>query len=197
MNTSIVNLFTTETIPQIILVFGVFWYLIQTYLGYRFVKLMVAIVGFAIGFVIGFSVTLAFYQKDAYLPTVIGIVIGIVLALIGFWLYLVGVFIFCGAMAAGAVSYLPLEQQGTQNVIRIILCIAAFVLVGILAVKFSQLVIIVITSVSGALGATRLLATPFPVLDSNLLIRIAVIAAIAISGFVVQKLTAKRRERRG
>lgn len=180
-----------DSITQIILVFSVAFYLAEAYMGYRCIKVMVAIAGFFVGFLVGFIMTIRFYQQDAYLPTVIGIIAGILLALVAFRLYLIGVFIFCGATAAGAVAKLPIPSEGGGTILRIVLCIAAFVIVGILAVKFSKLCIIVITAVTGAVNAGNLLCTPFPVMAENILIRIAVIAVIAISGILIQKLTSK------
>ncbi len=174
---------------QIALVFSVAFYLVEAYMGYRCIKVLIAIVGFFLGFMIGFMVTMRFYLQDAYLPTVIGLLAGILLAIVAFRLYLIGVFIFCGATAAGAAAQLPILQDNT--VLQIIMWVAVFVIVGILAVKFSKMCIIVITAVTGAVSAGNLLCTPFPVMESNFLIRIAVIAVIAISGILVQKLTAK------
>ena len=188
MNSDLI--FTAENIAQIVLVFGVCFYLVETWFGYRFMKALVAIVGFFAGFTIGFVIAMRLYQKDAYIPAVAGILVGILLALVAFKLYLVGVFLYCGSIAAGAVAQLPINGEYW---LKLVLCAAAFIVVGILAVRFARLAIILITSISGAFGAVNLLRTPVVQLDSNLLLRLAVIAAIAVSGILIQQLTAKNR----
>lgn len=187
------TIFTAEALAQIVLVFSVAFYLVECYLGYRCIKALVAIVGFLLGFVIGFGLSARIYTADYYLPAVVGILAGILLALLAFKLYLLGVFIFCGSVAAGAVSNLPLSGEGFPSVLKIILCIAAFVVVGILGVKFSKMCIIIITALSGAVSATNLLATPVAAIGENVGIRIAVIAIFAVSGIVIQRITAKKK----
>lgn len=186
------SMFSIDAITQIILVFAVTFYLIECFFGYKCIKAFVLIIGFLIGFAVAFSVSSAIYNKDAYIPSVIGMAAGILLALIAFKLYLVGVFIFCGSIAAQAVSRLPLSQEGMQNILRIVLCIIAFVAIGVLAVKFAKFCIICVTAIFGAINAINLLRTPVAVLDENVIIRFAVIAVVAIAGIMIQKITTGR-----
>ncbi len=186
------SLFSIDAITQIILVFSVTFYLVECFFGYKCIKAFVLIIGFLTGFVAAFYVSSAFYNKDAYIPSVIGMAAGILLALIAFKLYLVGVFIFCGSVAAQAVLRLPLSQEGMQNILRIILCIIAFVVIGVLAVKFAKFCIICVTAIFGAINAINLLRTPVAVLNDNIMIRFAVIAVVAIAGIMIQRITTGR-----
>lgn len=188
---SYLNLFSADTWYQIYIVFAVAFYLLECYMGYRLIKGFSAVVGFILGFVIAFSIAAGMYTSDAYIPAIIGICAGIGLALVAFKLYLVGVFIYCGAVASSAVLRLPLSQTGSTGVLLIVLCIAAFVVVGILAVKFSRMCIIAVTSVTGAINAANLLREPLVLIDTNVVLRIAVIALIAVTGILVQRLTTK------
>mgnify|MGYP004426406743 CR=1 FL=1 len=190
--TSYFSLFSLEAITQIIMVFSVAFYFVECFFGYKCIKVFVLIAGFLIGFLVGFFITLSFYLNDAYIPAAVGIGVGILLALVAFKLYLVGVFIFCGAIAAQAVTCLPLSGDGAEGIIKTVLCIAAFIVVGILAVKFAKLCIVLVTAVTGAINAINLLRTPIAVLDNNTIIRFAVIAAVAIAGITVQRLTTRR-----
>ncbi len=185
------NLININMWSQMVLVFAVAFYLVECFMGYKAIKWLVAIVGFIIGFLIGFIVTGQMYTNDFYIPTIVGIAAGIGLALVAFKLYLVGVFIFCGAVACRAIAHLPFGDDQTQSILKLVLCIAAFVIVGILAVKFAKFCIIAITAVTGSINAVNLLKTPIVMLDSNTILRIAVIALLAIVGILIQKATNK------
>ena len=136
------NLFSPETWSQVFLVFSVAFYLLQCYAGYKCIKWLVAVVGFVVGFLIGFFVSAGVFTQDAYIPAVIGIAAGIGLAFVAFKLYLVGIFIYCGSIAYQAVMSLPIPNEGSYAVLSAVLGIAAFIIVGILAVKFSKLCLI-------------------------------------------------------
>lgn len=187
------NLFSLETWNEIFLVLSAAFYLIECFFGYKCIKALVAVVGFIVGFVLGFSISAGYFTDAAYIPALIGIAAGILLALIAFKLYLVGVFIFCGTVAFQAVGRLPLNADGAQEMLKSVLCIAAFIIVGILAVKFSKWCIILITSITGSINAINLLRTPIPSLDSNTVLRIAVIALVAVCGIMVQRAMNGRR----
>ena len=176
---------------QITLVFAVAFYLFECFMGYKAIKWLVAIVGFVVGFLVGFFVTAGMYTNDYYIPTVVGIFAGIALALIAFKLYLVGVFIFCGTVACRAVANLPLGDDQTQSILKAVLCLAVFIVVGILAVKFAKFCIMAVTAITGSINAINLLRTPVVILDQNTVLRIAFIVLIAIMGIIIQKATNK------
>ncbi len=180
-----------EVITQMILVFTAAFYLLQCFWGYKFIKAYIAISGFVVGFMAGFFISFDYYTADAYVPTVIGIVAGAVLAVIAFKLYLLGVFILCGALAASAVSRLPFGSEGSDNIVKIALCVIAFIIVGILAVKFAKMCIILVTAIGGAINAINIISTPVQVLDENTLIRIAAIAILSAAGIIVQRIITK------
>ncbi len=189
---SFINLFPFDNISQIFLVFSIAFYLVECYAGYKCIKAFVAIVGFLIGFAVGFLAMSKVYTQNAYIPAVIGLIAGVVLAIVAFKLYLFGVFILCGALAARAVLQLPFGDGGTWATLRVVVCIAAFLIVGILAVKFAKLCIILVTSITGAVNAVTLLGTPVEALGANMVLRIAVTAFVAITGILVQRATTKK-----
>jgi hypothetical protein len=188
---SYLNLFSFETWNQIFIVFSIAFYLLECYMGYKGIKWLVAIVGFLIGFLLGFLISAGTFTQNAYLPTIIGIAAGVGLAFISFKLYLVGVFIYCGSMAFRVVAYLPFEKDGAQGAIQAVLCIAAFIIVGILAVKFARTCIIAVTAITGSINAVNLMCTPIAVLAENMILKIAVIVLIAVTGILVQRATTK------
>jgi hypothetical protein len=185
------NLLSFETWNQVFLVFSVAFYLLQCYAGYKCVKWLVAVVGFGVGFMIGFFVSAGYFTQAAYIPAAIGIGAGIGMAFLAFRLYLVGIFIYCGYAAYSAVSNLPIENEGSMAVLRAVLCIGAFIIVGILAVKFAKLCIIAVTAITGSINAVNLLRTPIEALDENTVLRIAVIILIAVTGIIIQRMTTK------
>ncbi len=76
-----------------------------------------------------------------------------------------------------------------MSVLKLILCIAAFIIVGILGVKFARLCIIAVTSITGAINAVGLLATPIAVLGTDIVTKVIVIIMIAATGMIVQRMT--------
>ena len=190
--TALENYLSPENIGQIVLVFTVAYYLVQCFFGYRLMKAFVAVIGFILGFAIVFVLVGKFYTQDAYIPTAVGILAGVCVALIALRLYLMGVFIFCGALAAGAVSYIPMIQDESQELIKFVLSIVAFVVVGILAVKLSEFFIILVSAVFGSIKAIHTLSTVVVAWDENLLLRIAVITFVAVLGIAIQKLMTRK-----
>lgn len=185
------NLLSADTWGQIALVFSVAFYLLEVYVGYKGIKWLVAVVGFLIGFLIGFFASAGVFTQNGYVPAAIGIGSGVLLALAAFKLYMVGVFIYCGSLASQAVTHLPLGNDGAQGAVQVVLCIAAFIIVGILAVKFAKSCIIAVTAITGSINAVNLLCTPIPALEANFVLRIAVIILIAVTGIIVQRATTK------
>jgi hypothetical protein len=177
---------------QVILVFTVAIALLQCFFGYRLLKAWVAIIGFLVGFVIGFGVAMYNIGGEAYLPAVIGIVAGILLALVAFKLYLVGVFIYCGAIAFSAVQTIPFPENQTWDIVLIVLGVIAFLVAGILAVRFSRPCIIAVTAISGAFNAVDALKTPVAALGENEGLKILAGVALAALGIVIQFLTTKK-----
>ena len=105
-------------------------------------------------------------------------------------------FVFCGFIAFAAVRTITLPDEQVWNIVLMVLAVAAFVVAGILAVKFSRPCIIAITAVSGAFNAVHSLKTPIPVLGSNYALGLVVTLVIAALGIAVQFATTKEVSRR-
>lgn len=174
-------------LEQIIVVLGIAYYLMQCFAGYKLIKISIAISSFLTGFMLGLVISTRYFDAASYLPATIGLIAGILLAFLGFKLYLAGVFILCGSLAAYAVSLIPFPQDGSLSVLEIILTLLAFVVVGILGVKFAKGCIILVTSVTGAISAVNLLKTPVPALQENMIISIVLIVVLAIFGILIQR----------
>ena len=171
----VLNDFMTK-FGQVAVVFSVAFALLQCFLGYRLLKVWVTVIGFLVGFALGFGISSVLIKGEAYLPAVIGLVAGFI--------------------AFAAVRTIPLPDEQVWNIVLMVLAVAAFVVAGILAVKFSRPCIIAITAVSGAFNAVHSLKTPIPVLGSNYALGLVVTLVIAALGIAVQFATTKEVSRR-
>ena len=169
---------------QIMLVFSVALALLQCFSGYRLLKFWIGVIGFLAGFVLGFGISSSTIAGEAYLPAVIGLVAGIVLALVAFRLYIVGVFLYCGFMAFSAVQTISVPEGQGWNIL------AAFLGAGFLAAKFARPCIIAVTAVTGAFNAVNALRTLIPALGSDSM-RILAGVVIAAMGMAVQFFTTR------
>lgn len=182
--------FITE-FGQVLLIVSVALALLQCFFGYRLLKVWVAVVGFALGFAVGFTVSALLIGGDAYIPAAIGIVVGILAALIAFKLYLAGVFLLCGASSFLVVQSLPFPYTEAWGIVLVVLGMIAFIVVGILAVKFARPCIILVTAISGASQAVDGLRAPVEQLAENAWMGWAAVAVLAVLGIVVQFKTTK------
>ena len=175
---------------QIMLVFSVALALLQCFSGYRLLKFWIGVIGFLAGFVLGFGISSSTIAGEAYLPAVIGLVAGIVLALVAFRLYIVGVLLYCGFMAFSAVQTISVPEGQGWNILLIVLGVAAFLGAGFLAAKFARPCIIAVTAVTGAFNAVNALRTLIPALGSDSM-RILAGVVIAAMGMAVQFFTTR------
>ena len=104
-------------------------------------------------------------------------------------------FVYCGIIAAGAVNKIPFPEGDGWTVLMIALCVAAFILAGILAVKFARPCIIAVTAVTGAVSAADTLKQMFQVVAENRILVWGIILALAAAGMLVQFYTTKGAER--
>ena len=176
---------------QIITVVGIAYYLLQCFAGYRMIKISIGIMSFITGFSAAFMLAVPNFDTSSYAPAVIGLAAGVLLAFLGYKLYLAGVFILCGSLAAYAVNFIPFPQEGFYEILKVILVLLAFIVVGILGVRFAKGCIILVTAITGAINAVNLLKTPVPSLSENELIAIVLIAVLAIFGILIQRLSNK------
>ena len=175
----------------IMLVITMIFAILQCFLGYRLLKVWVAIIGFIIGFLLGLIITMAVGSNiPAWLPFVIGIGAGIVMALVAYKLYLVGVFIYAALLVFGLVYQIPVSGKNWQ-IVLLVAAIAAGIAAGILAVRFSRPLIILFSAVGGAGNFTVALAGLVPAISSNQIAFWGILAAMALVGFIIQMTTTR------
>ena len=131
--------------PALLLVAG----LIVCFFGYRLLHFTLILAGFGAGLALGFAVTRLIPGTSQVLALVIGIVCGVLGAVISTLLYKVGVFIL-GAAAGVLVAGIILSATGWH---RPVLVIAVAALgCGILTLLFERPLVSVLTALAGVLG---------------------------------------------
>ena len=185
----------SREIGQIILAFSLLFAVLQCFFGYRLLKVWIGLVGFLLGFVLGFLISGAMVEGESYLPALFGIAVGVIFALLAFKIYLIGVFLYCGALAAGAVHALPLPSEEGWNVLGIVFCVLAFLVVGFLATKFARPFIIAVTAATGAVRVTESLQGMWPQLAGNQILGWLMILALAAAGMIVQFASTKKKRK--
>ena len=195
---------TTQQIPEvlrmILTIGGTVLALLLCFTGFRMVRKWISLIGFIFGAILGYSVAAgAELGKDYwFLPLLIGAVAGIVLSTLGYKLFKMGLFVFCGAVAAGAVSVhvLPVllsgSGQGTVMSVQIILQAVVFIFAGILAVRFSRAAIILVSAIGGARIVSANAAQLMPKYFPDRMRQVYVFAGLALIGILFQFLTTKK-----
>ena len=161
--------------------------LLQCFFGYKLLRGWIALIGFLVGFFLGYVVA-SRLGATGYIPLIVAIIAGILLSIIAFKIYLVGVFIYCGTIAAGATRLIPFPEGEAWLVISFIVAVAVFVLAGFLAVKFAKPCIIGITSISGASSAAQAIQELSPEMVANRSSLLLVFGGLLLAGLVVQIL---------
>ena len=169
--------------------------LLQCYFGFRFIKFWITAAGVLIGAAAGAAVVYRFFAER---PWYVYLIIAAAAFLVGFLsykLYVIGVFLFCGIIAAAAV-YALLSGFSIDQTILYVSCGLAFLVAGALGVRFQKPLIILITAVSGAMTATRALSEIVPLLQENAGYRYILLGAFSLTGILMQFLMNRGGKRR-
>lgn len=171
--------------------------LMQCFFGYRLLRFWVTLIGGLAGFALGFGISRAQMQDaQVWIPVLIGVVAAALLGFLAFKIYLAGVFLLCGILAGAAVLTIPFPDESVWKTIRIILAIAAFIIAGILSVKFNRQVVIIVTAFSGGMQAADGIAKLAPELSANEAYPVMLGAVLVIAGLAIQFLTTRKYARR-
>ncbi len=167
------------------LVFGI----VYCFFGYKAIRVCAAIYGALIGIIAGSAIVRQFaLQSPVSLIVVIGL--AVLLALLGFFLFRVGVFIVVLLGVAGIVYPLLQSRTTLEQLIMSIIALAAGLVAAILAVIYMKPVVIVL---SAFMGAQTISSTIFTYLvhirwsrSLELLVVLAVFVLFAVIGMVYQ-----------
>lgn len=141
---------------QVVLAFSAVFALLNCFFGYKLIKIWAALAGFALGWVLGFAISLGFVENTGACA-LIGVAAGVALGAVAFFLYRVGVFLFCFYLGASfCLAFIPGWPGALAGV-------AAGILVGVLAMKFLREVLILTSAFSGGMNAANGLLALFGV----------------------------------
>lgn len=155
--------------------------------GLKLVRVLTALTGFLIGAMIGLVVSVMMELTGMTMVIVI-FACAVILALLAFFLYRVGIFFLMLEMAAGiAMGFIDVSSM-----IQLLVALVIGVVVAVLAVIYIEPVVIIITAISGGIGAGTAIAQVAGI-DSNPLIVYGISALLAIVGMVVQFMMQSRK----
>ena len=178
----------TEALAVGSLILGI----LQCFFGFRLLRFWISVTGFLLGLYLGRTISSKFISEPRYAPWLIGVVCGFLLCFFAYRIYLSGVFIFCGLLAASVIGMIPFPEGRAWKVVLYILMAGGFVLAGVLAVKFSRPAVIFITAGAGAAVSVHALALMKTNLSGNPDLQKLVIAVLFAAGAAVQFLTTRR-----
>ncbi len=167
----------------------------QCFFGYRYLRAWMALMGFLLGYVLGEAVGVSFVGAESYYRFLAGAVGGLLVALLAYKLYLIGVFLYCGSIASIAMMQVQFGEDTLMQVIRTVLCVAVFIAAGYLAVKLEKPVVILVTVVSGATAAMSALGKISESVAKDPKVFSAVYLALIGIGIVVQLINTRNMEK--
>ena len=178
----------TEVLAVGSLILGI----LHCFFGFRLLRFWISVTGFLLGLYLGRTISSDFISEPQYAPWLIGAVCGFLLCFFAYRIYLSGVFIFCGLLAASVIGMIPFPEGHAWKAVLYILMAAGFVLAGVLAVKFSRPAVIFITAGAGAVVSVHALALMKTNISGNPDLQKLVIAVLFAAGAAVQFLTSRR-----
>lgn len=146
--------------------------------GYKFNKLLIVIAAIVGGFTLGMQIT-ANLNVTETTQTLISAIIAILFGILSFKLYLLGIFLLCFSVTYGSCySLITIEN------LKIIISVIAGIIVGILAVKFTAPIMIITTSISGAITISKAILGMLSI--NSLILQLVIIILMAITGLRMQ-----------
>lgn len=162
---------------------------ISCFLGYKLLRLWMVLGGLLIGGYGGFYIT-KMYSGNTLVQVIVAVLAAIILSMISYNLYLVGVFLLCSLLGLLLSSFLLQPQSELLTLI----CVAIGVAAGALAVKFVRPMVILSTSFQGGVSmATGIVALAG--LENNVFLG-GIALAIGVFGCFVQFLVSVRKKDR-
>ena len=158
--------------------------LLNCFLGYRLKKLWISMIGFLLGIAIGAGIT-ALFSENKTVILAAGLVVGILVALLSFRLYLIGVFFHAVLSAYPLIAGLI----GKELWWEIALSVIAALLIGLLAVNFVRPVLIIVSAVGGGMQASQIIMGWIAMANPWGLYGVA--AGLALLGMLVQFRSSK------
>ena len=165
--------------------------LVGCFFGYKLSRLFMSITGFIAGALIGQLVASQLLHVEGFASVLCIILGGAIVASLAFWIYRIGIFILCFALAFSAAGALFPFEGDIQFFVNII----TGLIVGVLAVKYMRPVIILTSAIVCGSSAAGLLPGVAEYMGITTLSSMnsgaALTLGLCVLGIVVQFLTTK------
>ena len=164
--------------------------LVSCFLGYKLLRVWMALVGFVIGMATGYLISYKYFS-NMVIPIIIGFSVGVLIGFIAYRIYLLGVFLIALVTTLGFFGQL-VAHYNEPNWVWLVLTVILSIIAAILAIKFVKPVIIISTALN---GATTVMMDVFKLLqeDTKHMMLIASLL-LAVLGIMVQFFTNKNTE---
>ncbi|MDD6436384.1 MAG: DUF4203 domain-containing protein [Clostridiales bacterium] len=171
-----------------LMIFGLVIAILACFLGYRFTKLWIAVIGFACGTVGGALVSSRLFDNEI-LTLIVSVVVGFFVAMLAVYIYLFGIIL--ESLVFGALIAAPILQCFIADLqVQLILMAVSGVVFAVLAIIFLKPIIICMTGVQGGIKAAQYIILLIPVALQPWVMPVMA-AGIAVLGILVQFLTTK------
>lgn len=189
--TETINIQELTLTPQIriALIVGIVLSLLWCFFGLKLIRLWAAVFGLVIGFAIGAGAASSF-GLETMMVLIIGLVVGIILACLSAVIYHVGAFLIVWIVGI-AISGFVIRPQ---DLVGVLICAGIGLVLALVALKFTVPIIVVLTSIYGAMGAGPLISTFLPIKGNWIPLVITVV--LAILGIAVQFLMESGKRKR-
>lgn len=163
--------------------------LLFCFFGLKMVRFWAAFLGLAIG-VTGGSYVASYFNVSDNIAWIIGLVAGVILAVLGARFYLAGVFLVAWFLGTVASAYFMQPADWIYTLV----CVGIGLVIGLITLKFAEPVTMVVTSLFGGFTAGQAIYGLIPL--ENEIVRIAAIAVLVILGVIVQFLLESKKRKR-
>ena len=161
--------------------------LLNCFFGLKLIRIWSGLIGFLIGFCAGAAIASQFVSSSA-IVLAIGGAAGVIMAILGFWLFRVGVFIISWLLGVAIVfSFFP-----SADMVMLLVGAVVGLVLAVLSIKFLEPIIIFLTGIHGGLTAAgyivALISIPWSFAEY------AIGAVLSILGIVVQFIMESHRK---
>lgn len=163
--------------------------LLFCFFGLKMVRFWAAFFGLVIG-VTGGTYAAYYFNVSDNIAWIIGLVAGIILAVLGARFYLAGVFVVGWFLGTVASAYFIQPADWIYTLV----CVGIGLVIGLITLKFAEPVTMVVTSLFGGFTAGQAVYGLLPL--ENEIVRIAAIAVLVILGVIVQFLLESKKRKR-
>lgn len=139
---------------SVLMIIGLIFALLNCFLGYKLRKVWITLAGALVG-AAGGAAAGYYFLKDVKLAAAIALGGAVLLAVFAFHIYRLGLFILCG----GLTFWMLAQGLSADSSMARGICIAAGVVVGVMALQYERIIVILTTGICGGVGASRLLFT--------------------------------------